>query len=528
MKKVSIIIPTYNTLPDYLERCLESVMNQTMNAEDYEVLIIDDCSTNDETLVVLNENIAKFPHLIIFEQLGENSGTASAPRNRGIDLASGEYVFFVDSDDSIGHESLERMYNLGKANNADSITGKHDDTQREKPAGYLKYGNLGVADIFFHKLAAQANILRMFKREVLIERKIYFDLNLKKREDMLFFTEFLANSNYHSTITDYTCYFATRHDGPHLSRYSPSMDEYIYFINRTFEAIYKGAAGSMEFKNRLSMTRLNLILSIPTIFRNFLSEHIGDEMKNGYLNRLSNIINGFIPFNADQYMNERYRYALNAIRKNDLTFLQLSIKHLSTVDDVNKSKELLDLMFSQKLNKDIAIAKMKTISLDQLRKETNFYNYVILLKAYSERLTILMTVSDTPYRDNNSENNYKALRCLGFNTDLLRKNRHSFVGIISKGIVIKEILGLPEDKAINYSTKIGDINIDLTSASFFSGALSKTIIDGTDYSPNIRGLNFVVINSECGDVIDAAAFDVWKNFKCTKRVVSDSLMHDLY
>ena len=100
--KVSIIIPVYNT-EEYLAKCLNSILAQTMT--DLEIICIDDGSTDASTRI-MSEFAEKDSRVSVLRQ--ENSGQ-SAARNRGIDAASGEYVCFVDSDDWLDAEALEKL-----------------------------------------------------------------------------------------------------------------------------------------------------------------------------------------------------------------------------------------------------------------------------------------------------------------------------------------------------------------------------------------------------------------------------------
>lgn len=103
MPKVSIIIPVYNN-EKYVEKCIRSVMNQTFR--DLEILVIDDGST-DKSGEILDHLAAEDKRIRLFHQ--ENSGVAAA-RNKGLDSATGEYLTFVDGDDYITPEYIEKLH----------------------------------------------------------------------------------------------------------------------------------------------------------------------------------------------------------------------------------------------------------------------------------------------------------------------------------------------------------------------------------------------------------------------------------
>ena len=117
---ISIIIPMYN-VEKYVGECLDSILAQTFT--DFEVIIVDDCSTDKSCAVVkkymplFNKNDDKL-RLI---ELKKNSGFPSVPRNKGIELARGKYICFVDSDDAITNTALEELFNLAEEFQADVV-----------------------------------------------------------------------------------------------------------------------------------------------------------------------------------------------------------------------------------------------------------------------------------------------------------------------------------------------------------------------------------------------------------------------
>ena len=104
MPKISIIIPVYNT-EKYLPKCIDSVINQTFS--NIEIICINDGST-DKSLEILNDYEQKDNRIIVLSQENSKQGTA---RNRGLEIAKGEYIVFLDSDDWLDLNYLEEMLN---------------------------------------------------------------------------------------------------------------------------------------------------------------------------------------------------------------------------------------------------------------------------------------------------------------------------------------------------------------------------------------------------------------------------------
>lgn len=117
--KVSVIIAAYNSA-EFVVETLESVLNQTL--EDFEIIIVNDGST-DNTLEILNDYASNYDKITVIDQ--ENSGPAMA-RNRGLDIAKGDFIFFFDADDILELDALEEMYNAAVKRNADLVIAKYD------------------------------------------------------------------------------------------------------------------------------------------------------------------------------------------------------------------------------------------------------------------------------------------------------------------------------------------------------------------------------------------------------------------
>ena len=111
MPKISIIVPVYNE-EEYLSTCLDSLVKQTL--DDIEIITIDDNST-DNSLNILLDYTRKYPNIKVYHN--EKNIGQGASRNRGLKLATGEYIGFVDSDDYIRNTMYEDMYKTDVNNN---------------------------------------------------------------------------------------------------------------------------------------------------------------------------------------------------------------------------------------------------------------------------------------------------------------------------------------------------------------------------------------------------------------------------
>lgn len=97
MPSISVIIPAYNAAST-IRRCLDSVFSIPLNDSDLEVIVVDDCSTDDTFSILAGYSNAHGNLVVARQEFNQRQGAA---RNRGLDLCSGEYVLFVDSDDTV-------------------------------------------------------------------------------------------------------------------------------------------------------------------------------------------------------------------------------------------------------------------------------------------------------------------------------------------------------------------------------------------------------------------------------------------
>jgi glycosyltransferase involved in cell wall biosynthesis len=112
----SIIIPIYNT-QEYLEKCIDSCLNQSFDKECYEIILINDGST-DSSQKIIDVYSQRYKNIRVSAQ--QNQGL-SVTRNNGIKIARGQYIWFVDSDDWIDHNSLDMMHRVIAENNPDMV-----------------------------------------------------------------------------------------------------------------------------------------------------------------------------------------------------------------------------------------------------------------------------------------------------------------------------------------------------------------------------------------------------------------------
>ncbi|MEV6172382.1 glycosyltransferase family A protein [Streptomyces sp. NPDC051954] len=206
--KVSVVIPVYNPGP-YVEDCIASLLRQSLPPDEYEVIFVDDGST-DETPARLDALAADRPDLVqVIHQ--ENSGWSGKPRNVGIAAAKGEFVMFVDNDDYLGDEALERMYDYGVANGADVVVGKMAGKGRGVPVELFRR-NHPHATVENAPLIDSLTPHKMIRRDFLDRIGLRFPEGRRRLEDHVFIAEAYVRADNVSVLSDYVCYYHVKRD----------------------------------------------------------------------------------------------------------------------------------------------------------------------------------------------------------------------------------------------------------------------------------------------------------------------------
>ena len=186
MPKISIIIPIYNA-ENYLKRCLDSVINQTL--KDIEIICINDCS-KDSSLEILKEYSKKDNRIKIIN-LKENKGESKA-RNIGLDNTNSEYIAFLDNDDEIDLDFYEKLYNKAIKTNSDIVKAGVDiinydkKHQKDNLNELIKQNN---SKLYFTHYWWSA----IYKSSLIKENNIKFLEKYEIGEDILFLNQAILN-----------------------------------------------------------------------------------------------------------------------------------------------------------------------------------------------------------------------------------------------------------------------------------------------------------------------------------------------
>lgn len=238
-------MPVYNSMP-YLTETLTSVLEQDLPEERLEVIAVDDGST-DGSGEELDRFAANHPRLTVIHQ--PNSGWPGMPRNRGLELASGDFVFFMDSDDTMAPDALRLMVEQATSDGADVVIPRMEGT-----------GGRGVQSLFTKHPHGQISVARametispqkLFRMSLIREHELRFPEGKVRLEDGMFVAKAYVAAQRIDIFTRRPLYFiAKRDDGQNISAQSFDPAGYDHSV-RTIAGILREGTASARKGDRL-------------------------------------------------------------------------------------------------------------------------------------------------------------------------------------------------------------------------------------------------------------------------------------
>ncbi len=227
---VSIIVPVYN-VEKYLERCLDSLLNQTAEVS-YEIVCIDDCSSDGSSGILSSYN-QRFPSLVKALKNSKNLGLG-ATRDRGVREASGDYLMFVDSDDYVRDDYLEHYLNAMQADPCDIVIGGYIDTDGMRETIHL------LPHSQWTELCFSSACAKLYRKSFIQTNHLEFT-DIRYAEDTLF-NLFAFAKNPKCTVIDYAGYF-------YFANPSSITREKAYDkqLERTLSSLYRSFLRSAEY-----------------------------------------------------------------------------------------------------------------------------------------------------------------------------------------------------------------------------------------------------------------------------------------
>lgn len=315
MVKVSVIIPVYNA-GKFLKECLDSVLSQTL--DDLEIICVNDGST-DNSLNILEFYANQDTKIKIVSQ--DNNGQGSA-RNKGLALAKGEYIYFMDSDDKIKKNTLQDCYDVAKIDNLDfvmfQLINYNDDTDEYYQDGHYDMPKLcnTVEDKIFSYKDLDDLIFNIAVSPVnkLYDKKFLDSINAKFPEDVIFednifFWKMFLNAERIEFIQKHY-YIRRRHSFSTTGNANIRFIDTLKIHNRIFD-IFKEFKLFDKFESNLFNRKISLV--------NVRFNQVNDEVKQLFFDEMKNDFEMMI----DEYgyekililLNKKNKYIFNSVIK---------------------------------------------------------------------------------------------------------------------------------------------------------------------------------------------------------------------
>lgn len=232
---VSIIVPVYNAVM-YIDRCVQSILSQTIR--EYEVILVNDGSS-DGSLHLCQSYADAYDNITLISQ--DNSGV-SAARNRGLSVAKGTYVMFVDSDDYMFPQMCEIMVNTIEEKNADLVVCGTTETwgglwAPERDVDYHTFDSFKKDFIeHFNSELLSPPWNKIYRRELI---KDMFDTSISFGEDLMFNLKYLKNCQRVSFIKSAPFYHEKANENSLVNRIYPSRLVEIEKVHSNVLAFYE-------------------------------------------------------------------------------------------------------------------------------------------------------------------------------------------------------------------------------------------------------------------------------------------------
>ena len=267
---VSVIIPLYNA-EKYIGECLESILMQTF--QDFEVIIVDDCST-DNSVAVVEIYTKKFGDRLKLLKTSANSGSPGVPGNMGVRFSRGEYLLILDDDDVITSDALEKLYYTAKDFDADVVACEKFYNIPEKiwydeealsqiqPHSYQRGGFVDKPTLIEPDLSQRiidcTNIRflwniwsKLIRRDFIVKNDLYFTDNLI--QDMIFTCCLIFTAERYVRVPYVINYYRLIEDS--LSHKDDSiynyLSKYLRALNKGFDYMDKFLSSKPIFQQQL-------------------------------------------------------------------------------------------------------------------------------------------------------------------------------------------------------------------------------------------------------------------------------------
>lgn len=416
--KLTILITVFNS-KKYLIRCADALVNQSCSKDKYEVIMVDDGST-DGAEKICDEYAKKYKNFKVIHQ--EPSGGPSTGRNKGIDLAKSKYIFFCDEDDYFGPLAIEKMIEHLYEWNPDVMLAKMGSTSgRGFPKSMFKENKENVS-IYDSTIARTIGPWKAFNVEFLRKNKIYFPVDVTQEDACFTFKAYFLAKKI-SIASDYTYYYWDyRDDGTNLTLHKSKTSSEWGKIDKRIKA-FKIITDVVDKYNDKTKNQSEIRRKLMNIIIETLGYALTHDCTEEQFKELKNITNSWYDEKFKTEINLSQYILLIAFRSDLTIFKTKKIYYLVNKNNLPIIKEqdryfvLLDMIKKGfKLDVSEFIVCNNTVILNSFKKDNK--NLVFNFEIYADKIN-KATFNITPNNGDDSVS-YK-LKLKGNNKDNITK-----------------------------------------------------------------------------------------------------------
>jgi len=273
--KISVIVPVYKVPEIYLRKCIESLVEQ--NLKEIEIILVDD-ETPDDGGKICDEYAKKYNNIKVIHQ--KNQGVSVA-RNSGIEIARGEWVAFVDSDDWVEEDMFSKLYNVAKKSDSEIIICStyvnYEEKQvensffkyetkkfegKEKEEVQLQLIAKGVNNYFPPEVGCGVPWGKLYKKEFIEKKKLRFIPNLVRMQDNIFNLYAFEEANSILYVNEFLYHYRKSNESV-CNKYNEKVIEYFEKVNKQTEIFINKYNKSEIFKKALD---IKIVMSFHSYF----------------------------------------------------------------------------------------------------------------------------------------------------------------------------------------------------------------------------------------------------------------------
>lgn len=339
-KKVSIIVPIYNAA-DYLSKSIESILNQSY--ENLEIILIDDASTDNSKEIIKKYALKDTRIKPFYSEV--NCGVSRA-RNIGLKSVSGDYVFFMDSDDTIVKDTIKIMIEKATKYSSDLLDSYHLMIYKNKT--FLEHKPLKEDLILGNKENEKMITISSYVTGKLIDTKLIkgltFDESLRRYEDLVFEHELKLRANNYCLIKD-VLYFYYQVDNSLVNSFGEKHAVYLDAARIVLD-LYKDEPENSRLLIESLLFTNALLTGLTKVVKNDLSLEDNTKILKEYLLKSKDI---FKTYNDNKYIKKIYKNKFNKLLENDNNIRKI-IKNTKKINFINIYFVFLSILYKYKVN----------------------------------------------------------------------------------------------------------------------------------------------------------------------------------